>query len=57
LLDPLPSGGTATFDIVYTVDSAAADNSAITVTADISSPTTDPNTADNSDSVNTTVMA
>ncbi|HEY2760190.1 MAG TPA: DUF11 domain-containing protein [Pirellulales bacterium] len=56
LLDPLPSGGTETFDIAYTVDSNAADNSTIVNTVDISSPTTDPNTANNSATANTTVM-
>jgi uncharacterized repeat protein (TIGR01451 family) len=53
----LPAGGTETYTLVVRVNPGTAAGTTITNTANVSSPTSDPNPANNQSVVNTTVVA
>jgi uncharacterized repeat protein (TIGR01451 family) len=55
--NPLPAGGTETFDYEVSVDSTATIGGTITPTTNAGSLTSDPNTTNNSATANTTIIA
>jgi uncharacterized repeat protein (TIGR01451 family) len=51
----LPVGGTQTFTLIVNVNASTASGATITNTANVTSPTTDPNSANNASSVTTSI--